>query len=101
MRQLKIDLPELELAFDSGSAMLSYYLDLETDDIISVSDEDSSLLESIYEPYFAEQTQNVNLVDAFSQAYVPDCQVERLQDADQVKAGISSRNIAIPSEGSH
>ena len=27
MRQLKIDLSELEMAFDSGSEMISYYLD--------------------------------------------------------------------------
>jgi hypothetical protein len=30
MRQLKINLSEIEMAFDSGSEMISYYLDLET-----------------------------------------------------------------------
>jgi hypothetical protein len=37
MRQLKIDLSELELAFESGNNMLSFYLDLETGEIVSVS----------------------------------------------------------------
>ncbi len=48
MRQLKIDLSELEMAFDSYGKMISYYLDLETGEVISVSDEESGLLESIY-----------------------------------------------------
>ena len=36
MRQLKIDLSELELAFDSGSEMISYYLDTETGEVVSI-----------------------------------------------------------------
>ena len=54
MRLLKIDLSELELVFDSGSEMISYYLDLETGEIISVSDEERGSLESIYESYYDE-----------------------------------------------
>ena len=38
MRQLKIDLCEIELAFDSGSEMISFYLDLETGEVVSVGD---------------------------------------------------------------
>ena len=54
MRLLKIDLSELELVFDSGSEMISYYLDLETGEVISVSDEERGSLESIYESYYDE-----------------------------------------------
>ena len=52
MRQLKIDLSELELAFDSGSEMISFYLDLETGEVISISDEERGLMVRIYEPYY-------------------------------------------------
>ena len=101
MRQLKIDLTELELAFDSGSEMISYYLDLETGEVISVSDEERSFLESIYESHYDKQSETVDWVNAFEKEGVPDWQRERLQDADQVEAGFGSRFIAIPSEGSH
>jgi hypothetical protein len=101
MRQLKIDLSELEMAFDSGSEIISYYLDIETGVVISVSDEERGMLESIYESFYDEQTQTVNWEAAFQKEHIPDWQREGLQDADRVEAGFGSRFIAIPSENSH
>ena len=101
MRQLKIDLSELELAFDSGSEMISYYLDPETDEVISVSDEERGSLESIYESYYDEQSQTIEWDDAFEKEHIPGWQRELLQNADRVEAGFGDRFIAIPSEGSH
>jgi hypothetical protein len=101
MRQLKIDLSELELAFDSGSEMISYYLDLETGEVISVSDEERSLLESIYESYYDNQSETVDWENAFQNENIPDWQRELLKDVDRVEAGFGSLFIAIPSEGSH
>jgi hypothetical protein len=97
MSQLKIYLSELEMAFDSGSEMISYYLDIDTGEINSVSDEERSLLERIYESYYDEQTQTVNWEAAFQEERIPDWQRERLQDADRVKAGFGSCFITIPS----
>ncbi len=45
MRQLKIDLSELELAFESAGELVSYYLDIETGEVISISAEERGLLE--------------------------------------------------------
>jgi hypothetical protein len=101
MRQLKIDLSELELAFDSGSEMIAFYLDLETGEVISVSDEERGLLESIYQSYYDDPSEKVDWENAFEKEHVPDWQRERLQDADRVEAGFGDRFIAIPSEGSH
>jgi hypothetical protein len=101
MRQLKIDLSELELAFDSGSQMISYYLDLETGEVISVSDEERGLLERIYESYYDDQSGIVDWEHAFENEYVPDWQREPLKDVDRVEAGIGDRFISIPPEGSH
>lgn len=101
MRQLKIDLSELELAFDSGSEMISYYLDLETGEVISVRDEERGLLVSIYESYYDEQTETLDWETAFLEERVPDWQRELLQDADRVEAGFGDRFISIPPEGSH
>jgi hypothetical protein len=101
MRQLKIDLSELEMAFDSGSEMISFYLDIETGEILSVSDEERNLLESIYESYYDEHTQSVDWEVAFAEEHIPDWQRERIQDADRVEAGFGNRFIHIPSESSH
>jgi hypothetical protein len=101
MRQLKIDLSELEHAFDSGSEIIFYYLDLDTGEVISVSDEERVMLESIYESYYDEQSQTVDWENAFEKEHIPDWQCGRLQEADRVEEGFGSRFIAIPSEGSH
>jgi hypothetical protein len=101
MRQLKIDLSELELVFNSGSEMISYYLDLETGEVISVSDEERGSLESIYESYYDERSQTIDWENAFEKEHVPDWQRELLQNADRVEVGFDDRFIAIPSEGSH
>jgi len=101
MRQLQIDLSELEMAFDSGSEMISYYLDIETGQVITVSNEEHGLLESICQSYNDEPTQTVDWEAAFKEEDVPDWQRERLQDADRVEAGFGSRFIDILSEGSH
>jgi hypothetical protein len=101
MRKLKIDLSELEMAFDSGSEMTSFYLDTDTGEIISISDEESSLLERIYASYYDEQTQTVDWEAAFRNELVPDWQRESLHNADRIEADFGSRFISIPSEGSH
>jgi hypothetical protein len=101
MRQLKIDLPELEDAFSSSRDMLSYYLDIDTGDVIVITEEESGLLESIYESYYDEQSQTVDWENAFENEHIPDWQREPLQNADRVEAGFGSRFIAIPSEESH
>jgi hypothetical protein len=49
MRQLKIDLSELEMAFDSGSEMISHY-DVNYLAFTQVRDGSPSLLEAIMEP---------------------------------------------------
>lgn len=101
MRQLKIDLSELELAFDSGREMISFYLDLETGEVISVSDDERVSLEIIYKSYYDEQSETVDWENAFEKEHVPDWQRERLKNADRVEAGFGDRFISIPPEGSH
>jgi hypothetical protein len=100
MCQLKIDLSELEMAFDSGSETISYYLDLKTGEVISISDEERGLLESIYESYYDEQSETVVWENAFQEENIPDWQRELLKNADRIEADFGDRFISIPSEGS-
>jgi hypothetical protein len=100
MRHLNIDMPELELAFEVGFEMISYYLDLDTGEVISVSEEARNVLDTIYESYYDEQTQIVDWESAFESERVPDWQRDLVQNADRVEAGLSVTIIAIPSESS-
>ena len=100
MRQRNIDLSGLELAFEGGFETISYYLDLETGEVISVSEEARGILETIYEPYYDEQSQTVDWETAFKSENVPDWQRELVQDTDRVEAGFGVTIIAIPSESS-
>ena len=81
MRQLIIDMSELELAFEGEYDMISYYLDLETGEVITVSEEVRGILETIYESYYDEQTQIVDWESAFENERVPDWQREMVQDS--------------------
>jgi len=98
MRHLSIDMPELELAFESGFEMISYYLDLYTGEVISVSEEARNVLDTIYESYYDEQTQIVGWESAFENERVPDWQRDLVKDADRVEVGFGDTIIAIPSE---
>jgi hypothetical protein len=88
------------MAFEGGSETISYYLDIETGEIISVSDDERGLLENIYELYYDEQTQTVDWEVAFKDGHIPDWQRERIKDVDRVESGFGSRFIAVPSESS-
>ena len=48
-RRLRVDLSELEVAFDDASWERSYYLDLETGQVVWITQETHRQLESIYE----------------------------------------------------
>jgi hypothetical protein len=100
MRQLKIDLSELEMAFDQGNEMISYYVDTETGEIFSVTDDANHLLEAIYESYYDEQTQTVNWETVLQEMSIPEWQRESLQDADRIQSGIGNRYIAVPLQSS-
>ncbi|MFZ2098517.1 MAG: UPF0158 family protein [Anaerolineales bacterium] len=100
MRQLNIDMSELELAFEGGYETISYYLDLETGEVITVSEDTLGIHETIYATYYDEQAQTIDWESAFESENVPDWQRELVRDADRVEAGIGVTIIAIPSESS-
>ena len=100
MRQLHIDMSELEVAFEGGYEMISYYLDLVTGEVITVSEEARGILETIYESCYDKQTKTVDWGKAFKLENVPDWQRELVEDADRVEAGFGDTIIAIPSENS-
>jgi hypothetical protein len=101
MRRLKINLIDLESASDTGSVMLSYYLDTEKGEVISVTDDERRLLERIYEAFYDEETETVDWEAAYQAEHVPEWQRARMRDAERVEAEFGSRFIAVPSQDSH
>jgi hypothetical protein len=100
MRQLKIEMSDLEMAFDNIGEMVNHYLDIETGDVLGITDEDNQLLENLSENYYDEGTRTMDWEKAFQEEAIREWQREALQDTDPIEAGFGSRYIAIPSEGS-
>jgi len=57
-RKLKVNIGELMIALDNNSWEMNYYLDLETGEVVSVSEETSSALQGILEQAGAETPLN-------------------------------------------
>jgi hypothetical protein len=83
MRRIKINWMELEVAIDNNSWEIHYYLDLETGEVIAISDETRGYLD--YPPGYD----------------LPDWQQQELQAAEQVERGYGTRYTAIPRTESH
>ena len=82
-RRLEINWMELDAAFQTGSWEMQSYLDLETGDVVAVTDEASRYLE---EPPDRE---------------LPDWMQEMLEVAKQVEKGYGTRYISILQADSH
>jgi hypothetical protein len=83
MRKLEIDWMELEAAFESGLGEAQYYLDLETGEILLITDEVSWYLENPLERELL------------------DWQQEMLQRARQIEEGYGIRYLRVPEQDSH
>jgi hypothetical protein len=97
-RKLKIDMIELESAFEHHDVILgtSYYLDLETGEVLMITGEERRLLEDIYEQYSDPETGEVDWPTILPQLEIPDWQKQYLPVVDRVEASYGTRYFAIP-----
>jgi len=93
-RSLKVNLDDLTDAFESGFDGLGYFLDLETGEVVLVTDETRQQLEALLEATEAETIEAVN--EAIRNDDVPDWQKDELYSAALVEFGFGSRFIRIP-----
>ncbi len=101
-RKLKVDLPELEFAFEDASGGASYYLDLETGQVVMITGEIRRELEDLYEEaYNGEEGEPIALADILQRHDLPEWMREALQEADQVEVGYGTRYISVPRADSH
>ena len=97
MRRLKIDISELAEAFDNVSPEVGYFLDLETGQVVMITEETRSELEQIYAAmYGAGDEPRVPFAEALRQRDLPDWQQEMIVVADQVEQSFGARYIRVP-----
>lgn len=102
MRKLKVDLGDLAFAFESGFDELTNYLDLETGEIVVVTDDTRGELEAIYEEMNVEVGEASPLpADLLAGRRLPDWQKQQVLAADAVERGYGTRFVAVPQVDSH
>ncbi|MBI5030122.1 MAG: hypothetical protein HZB51_06310 [Chloroflexi bacterium] len=97
MRKLKVDLGELETAFDNAFPERRYFLDLETGKVVLITDDTNRELEDLY----AELPEDANTAEAIQQREMQDWEKEDLLLADQVETGYGTRYIRVESLDPH
>ncbi len=97
LRKLKIDLIQLELAFDNNSFEMQYYLDLHTGQVMLITDEIRQKLEDIYEELNAAGDEGFrHFTEAAQKRNLPDWQKEMLFEAHHVEEHLGTRYVQVP-----
>ena len=100
MRKIRVDLGELMYIFDDASWETSHYLDLETGQVVMITDETRWELERIYEEHDPEE-QPFDLAEILQQRDLSEWRRQTLLEADQVEAQYGSRYIGVPQADAH
>jgi hypothetical protein len=101
MKKLPVDLGELEMVFDTSSPEDSYYLGLETGEIILVMDEAQQYLDEIYDDLYDLDGQEQGDFEELLQAHpMPDWMRDAVREARQVELGLDDRYVDIPTADS-
>ena len=97
-RKVKVDLSELESAFNNASEFDNrYFLDLETGQVVMLTFDTRAQLESLYEELdWEDGNQNPPLAELLQERNLPEWQKQALLEADQVEIGYGDRYIAVP-----
>jgi hypothetical protein len=94
-RRLAISMADLEQAFDDASDMIHSYLDLQTGQVVMISDETRDELNAIYAE-LDEQGDDAAFAAAVQRRVQQDWMREVLTEAHQVEQGYGTRYIAVP-----
>ena len=102
-RRIRVNWVGLVDAFDSGFDMMKMYLDLETGEVILITDETWRDLENLQETLPAEVTgeaYRAAITEAFQEHGAANSELEMLLEASEVEDGLGSRFIEVPEAGS-
>ena len=102
MKQLAIDWGDLALAFDSSLGQMSHYLDMETGQVLVVTDEARRAMEQIYEAHYDPDNPDVvDLESVLSQSALIDWQKDDVRTAVFVEKHHGNRIISVPQSASY
>lgn len=102
LKRLQVEMGELVFAFEDASFEMSHFLDLETGQVVSITDETRRELEEIYEEADDPSSQQpVDLAQVLQERDLHDWQREALLEADRVEAGYGTRYASVPHADSH
>jgi hypothetical protein len=103
LRKLAVDLGDLALAMENNSSEAAYYFDLETGEVILVTEdtrrEHKQLVAALGEMDAAKRAEAFEA--ALAATDVHDWERDMLRDAERVKAGSRKRYIRVPPAESH
>jgi hypothetical protein len=100
-RVLPVDLDELEFAFEDQGFETSYYLDLQTGDVLAVTDEIRSILEEIYgEMPEDADLESLDWPQLTREHGWPEWMADALEDANRVEVGFGTRYVRAPRDAS-
>jgi hypothetical protein len=102
MRKLKVDLSELALAFETGSPEMEHFLDLETGDIVMVTEDDSRVVSDFEDEVDLEGCEDpkAEFEKWLKDQDHPDWQEESIHQAFLVEAEFGKRFIRVPEQES-
>lgn len=95
LRKLNVDMPELIFALENASYEMDHFLDVETGEVIMVSEEARSTIESI-EMDMEEDAALADFYDALQKHDLQDWVREDVNKALEIEADFGSRYIGIP-----
>ncbi len=94
MRELKVNLRDLADAFENGFDEIVYYLDLDTGDVVTITEESRQLLAELPEAKQAETLEAV--LEALRSADIPEWELDGLYVAAAVEWSDDDRFLEIP-----
>lgn len=102
MKKVELNWTELEFAFGNSSYEIDFYLDTETGEVLSVSDEARSILRRLHDQYGnAAETGAFDLPEALNRSGIPDWQQQEVTEAQQIGEDSNFRYLEIPKRSSH
>lgn len=97
-RVLKVDLEDLQMAFDNASYEVSHYLDLETGEVIVEMEESRRYAEELFDE---RDPDGCTDLETFLQENVsPEWMVDSVRESMQIEEGFGSRYIRVPQAAS-
>ena len=96
LRPVKVDFEALETAFEDVGLDHGHFLDLETGEVIMVTDETKDMLEEICDEALQDDSDSMAILDAIEASELHEWQKEALREADSVEQGLGVRYIPVP-----